>query len=63
VTPIATRPPGSQSSAGAGWLAVTTTPIGIRLLFHAWTGGSVGYDSGGERRLYVETIPFELIRA
>ena len=31
----------------------------LRMAYHAWTPGRVGYEAGGARALWVDPLPFE----
>jgi beta-xylosidase len=50
----------NNNRAGPGGAqAIGETTTGIGLLFHAWTPSVVGYQQGGQRRLQLDTIPYQ----
>jgi Glycosyl hydrolases family 43 len=47
----------NDERAGPGGAHVFAGPAGrLHIVYHAWTGGRVGYDTGGVRALFVEPL-------
>jgi Glycosyl hydrolases family 43 len=53
----------SNRAGPGGAQAIGATTTGIGLLFHAWTPNAVGYQQGGQRRLQLDTIPYQRLTA
>ena len=50
---------GDQTAGPGGQELFTDSDAGLRMAYHAWTPGAVGYAAGGVRSLHIAGIDFD----